>query len=106
MSEQKFIRVMELIDLNSNVIPEGDYLEICNLLRDIRQDSIEQTPPTPRRRDEQIMRHELLLMNRDLMHALYRQNNYMTHASATELSNSIQNDINTLVNMYRSGNGN
>ena len=92
MSEQKFIRVMELIDLNSNVIPEGDYLEICNLLRDIRQD----TPSTPRRRDEQIMRHELLLMNRDLMHALYRQ----------KLSNSIQNDINTLVNMYRSGNGN
>ena len=104
MSEQKFIRVMELIDLNSNNIPEGDYLEMCNLLRDIRQESSQ--APVPMRRDEQIMRHELLLMNRDLMHALYRQNNYMTHASATELSNSIQNDINTLVNMYRSGNGN
>jgi len=104
MSEQKFIRVMELIDLNSNNIPEGDYLEMCNLLRDIRQESSQ--PSVPMRRDEQIMRHELLLMNRDLMHALYRQNNYMTHASATELSNSIQNDINTLVNMYRSGNGN
>lgn len=106
MSEQKFIRVMELIDLNSNNIPEGDYLEICNLLRDVRQDSIELRQPPPMRRDEQIMRHELLLMNRDLMHVLYRQNNYMTHSSANELSNSIQNDINTLVNMYRSGNNN
>ena len=106
MTEQKFIRVMELIDLNSNIIPEGDYLELCNLLRDVRQESIQQNQPPPTRRDEQIMRHELLLMNRDLMHALYRQNNYMTHGSATELSNSIQNDINTLVNMYRSGNNN
>ena len=57
MNEQKFIRVMELIDLNSNIIPEGDYLELCNLLRDVRQESIQQNQPPPMRRDEQIMRH-------------------------------------------------
>ena len=26
-------RVMQLIDKNSNVLPEGDYLEVCNLLK-------------------------------------------------------------------------
>ena len=26
-------RVMQIIDQNSNVLPEGDYLEVCNLLK-------------------------------------------------------------------------
>jgi hypothetical protein len=29
----ELLRVMQIIDQNSNVLPEGDYLEVCNLLK-------------------------------------------------------------------------
>ena len=98
MSEQKLIKVLELIDKHSNVIPEGDYLEICNLLRDIRNDI------PGRRDDEDIMRHELLMMNRDLLTAMYRQSNLLVNTSMRERADRIANDMNTLIRLYRSGN--
>ena len=97
MSEQKLQKILELVDKNSNVIPEGDYLEICNLLRDIRRED-------NRRPDEEVMRHELLLMNRDLLNALYRQNSMMTSESIRNQTERATRDINALITLYRSGN--
>ena len=97
MSEQKLQKILELVDKNSNVIPEGDYLEICNLLRDIRRED-------NRRPDEEVMRHELLLMNRDLLNALYRQNSMMTSDSIRLQAERATRDINALITLYRSGN--
>ena len=97
MSEQKLQKILELVDKNSNVIPEGDYLEICNLLRDIRRED-------NRRPDEEVMRHELLLMNRDLLNALYRQNSMMTSDSMRLQTERATRDINALITLYRSGN--
>ena len=39
----ELLRVMQIIDENSNVLPEGDYLEVCNLLKksyDVRTDPV------------------------------------------------------------------
>lgn len=33
----KFHQLLELVDKNANTIPEGDYIEICNILREIHE---------------------------------------------------------------------
>jgi len=33
----KFHYLLELVDKNANTIPEGDYIEICNILREIHE---------------------------------------------------------------------
>ena len=33
----KFHKLLELVDKNANTIPEGDYLEMCNILKEIHE---------------------------------------------------------------------
>ena len=33
----KFHQLLELVDKNANTIPEGDYIEMCNILREIHE---------------------------------------------------------------------
>ena len=33
----KFHKLLELVDKNANTIPEGDYIEICNILKEIHE---------------------------------------------------------------------
>ena len=33
----KFHKLLELVDKNANTIPEGDYIEMCNILKDIHE---------------------------------------------------------------------
>lgn len=101
MSDDKIRKVLELVDKSSNIIPEGDYLEICNLLRDIRVDI---SSGSVRREDETIMMHEMMLMNRDLLNAMYRQNNVLTSSTLRQRADRAQEDMYALIRMYRQGN--
>ena len=33
----KFHKLLELVDKNANTIPEGDYIEMCNILKEIHE---------------------------------------------------------------------
>ncbi len=33
----KFHQLLNLVDKNANTIPEGDYIEMCNILREIHE---------------------------------------------------------------------
>ena len=33
----KFHKLLELVDKNANTIPEGDYIEICNIIKEIHE---------------------------------------------------------------------
>lgn len=33
----KFHELLELVDKNANTIPEGDYIQMCNIIREIHE---------------------------------------------------------------------
>ena len=39
----KFHKLLELVDKNANTIPEGDYVQICNIIKEIHEKVI---PPS------------------------------------------------------------
>lgn len=42
---EHFNKLMELIDKVSSVIPEGDYIQMCDTLKSIRDSSMSHPPP-------------------------------------------------------------
>jgi hypothetical protein len=50
------------------------------------------------------MMHEMMLMNRDLLNAMYRQNNVLTSSTLRQRADRAQEDMYALIRMYRQGN--
>ena len=92
--EDKFIKILELIDKNSNVIPDGDYLEMCNLLRDIRASRVQHIES-----DDDITRNDLLLINQELINVIQRQNNFMRQVNMSQRNTDYRNRIMDLLNI-------
>ena len=92
--EDKFIKILELIDKNSNVIPDGDYLEMCNLLRDVRASRVQHIES-----DDDISRNDLLLINQELINVIQRQNNFMRQVNMSQRNTDYRNRIMDLLNI-------
>jgi hypothetical protein len=52
----KFHQLLELVDKNANTIPEGDYIQICNIIKEIHEKV--KPPPFLLDQDEPIVYHE------------------------------------------------
>ena len=63
-TREKLTNLMTLIDMNSDNIKEGDYLTICNLMRDLHSEATQPQPqPVPHQPQPQPVPHRPLVRN-------------------------------------------
>ena len=64
-------KVMCIIDKNSDKLPEGDYLELCNTMRDMYMTSVPESQRIARSVFEEGISLEDLYLTEDEMHYFY-----------------------------------
>ena len=65
----KFHKLLELVDKNANTIPEGDYIEMCNIIKEIHEKVrpppflLDQNEPMTMTHQEQVNNRPIILTN-------------------------------------------